>query len=475
MNRDLLIITAGRVIQIAIGLLSVRVFTSLLSTAEVGNLYLVNAIFGFFGFALISPVGLFLNRRLHPWAEERTVLDHWTLYGLYLALLAMISAAIVWSAHALAGVGAGIAGKELILLISGMVFFLTLNQTVIPSLNLLHHRLSFVVFTILTLGGGLVASVLVVLSGEATAIGWIGGQLLSQAVFAGIALIYFMRISGSRFSFKKVISASSLISFKGVIAFALPLAATNCFFWAQNQSYRLIIENRLGLEFLGMIGLGLSIASNISSAVEGIVHQLYMPGFYRDLASADTVGRAAAFNSLVQRTLPLFLSVTMFVTCLAPFLMNILADRLFSGAAFFLICGAWIELARMTTNLLAMAAQAEMQTRYTIRAYFVGGLIAIGGVSIATMLHSTTILIPLFLLLSGASATLIMYTAMKKLMPVKVGIRTILRAFYVSLPLIAAVPCIWLPRSLGLSLLVTGIGTAYIVLVQYRLTRTADE
>jgi O-antigen/teichoic acid export membrane protein len=474
MNRDLLIITAGRVIQIAIGLLSVRVFTSLLSTAEVGNLYLVNAIFGFFGFALISPVGLFLNRRFHSWVEDRTVLDYWFLFALYLAVLSVFSAAIVWSAHAWIGVGAGVVGSELILLISGMIFFLTLNQTVIPALNLLQHRISFVVFTILTLGCGLLASVLVVLYGKATAIGWIGGQLLAQAVFASIALLYFIKVSGSNFRISNVLAIGSVVSFKGVIAFALPLAATNCFFWAQNQSYRLIIENRLGLEFLGMLGLGLSIASNISSAVEGIVHQLYMPGFYRDLAYADTVGRAAVFNALVQRTLPLFLSVTIFVTCLAPFLMEILANRVFSGAAFFLVCGAWIELARMTTNLLAMAAQAEMQTRYTVRAYFVGGIIAVGGVSIATMLKSATIIIPLSLLLSGASATLIMYTAMKKLLPVKVGIRTILKAFYVSLPLLAAVPCIWLPRSLWLSLLVTSIGTAYIVLVQYRLTRTAN-
>lgn len=468
MESNFMIISAGRVIQIVISLLSVRIFTSLLSTSEVGNLYLINSLFGFFGLALINPVGMYLNRKLHVWSEEKQLLNRLFTFRIYLAALSLVSLPIVYCVHEFAGIGGGVDSNRLMLYLMLTIYFYTWNQTVLPALNMLNHRISFVVFTVSTLILGLGLSVLLVKTWAASAVIWLSGQLLSQMLITLAAFGYLKKILPDKLDFGEIRTAISTDRFTAILSFTVPLGITTLFMWAQNQSYRLVIEKMVGLEFLGKIGLGMAIASSIASSAESILQQLYLPLYYRDINSDDPLQRTESWNRMAQAVMPVYVSLTLLVSFLAPCLVNILANKKFGGAYMFVVYGAWIELFRMTVNTLSSVAHAEMKTKHLMKAYCVGGIAAVAGCYLAAGQENYQQLIPLVLVLSGFVTVIVMYKDMKKLMKLKVGIRKIAASAALSLPFAGALFFYREPLGLPGSLLIAACFGLYWLLVQYR-------
>ena len=471
MNRDALVVTLGRVLQMVIALVSVRIFTSMLSAGEVGNLYLINSLFGFFGLALINPVGMYINRKMHRWAEEKVILNRFAIFNFFLLAVAICSCGIVFLLHHYGHVGGTIPLPVLTLFLMLSIYFTAWNQTIIPTLNLLNHRLSFVVFTLLTLVIGLAIAILLVTGWAATAVAWLSGQLAAQALVSLIAFFYLRKLVSNTVYAADAGPVITQDNLGNVLRFVLPLAITTFFMWMQNQSYRIVIEKTLGAEFLGSISLGIGLASSIAVAAESLIQQLYLPVFYKEINTQDGAQRTAAWNSLAQLTIPLYISLTIMVFCLAPFLVNILVSTKFSGIYIFVMFGAWSEFFRMTINTLTSVAHAEMRTRYLLRAYCVGGVLAVSGTYLGSMLPSYALVIPALLVVSGFISMMIMYRDMRRLMDIKVGIRRIRKSILLSLPFVAVLPFFSLQPNLPLSLLLVGLSGSYFLLTQYWLTQ----
>jgi len=469
-NRNFLIITIGRVLYIAISLLAVRVYTSMLSTAEVGNFYLINSITAFFGFTLLNPVGMYINRKLNHWVADNNLLNGFFLYNLYLVSVSLASLVMVYFLNRVLHVGATVDLKLLLLFVMLNIYFNTWNQTVIQTLNLLDHRITFVVFTVLTSSLGLGLSMLLV-KGTATAVWWLAGQLLAQIVLTLFAFIYLHRVLKSRLSFGYIGSVATRQNVKNVLYFVAPLAFTTFLTWSQSQSYRLIVENRIGVEFLAQIGLGLSIAANIAAAVESVVQQLYMPLFYREISTTDQAGRTLACNKLFHLAIPIYFSLTLFVSCLAPFLVTLLAHGKFGGAFLFVIYGAWIELFRMMAGLLSTTAHSEMQTRSLVKPSLAGALLVVPGVYLASYTAFYQQIVPAVLVISGLVGMFVMYRDMKKIMKIKLGIRGIVRSALISVPFAAALFLIDLRHSIMASFAITAVLGSYFLLSQYIIYR----
>lgn len=467
-SSGLLVISVGRSVQIVAGLLAVRLFTSFLSNAEVGNLYLVNSLAAFFGFALLNPVGMYIHRKLNRWINDKVLLDRFFLYNVYIAAVALLSLPVVFLLNRYAGVGGGGNAGQLLLYVVIYLYVNTWNQTIVATFNLTEHRISFVGYTVATTILGLVLSTLLVLWSQ-SAIWWLTGQVAAQVLVTLVAFIHLRRLLGERVDIGRVREEISGHNFNQVMKFVVPLSATTLLLWTQSQSYRVIIENRNGLEFLGQIGLGLSIAANIAAAVESIVHQTYMPAFYREINSSNPDIRTAVCNRLFQMTIPIYLGLSIFVSCLAPFLVSILAHGKFSGAYLYVIFGAWIEFFRMITGILSTAAHSEMKTGYLVKAYLVGGIIAIAGVVSATFSSRFDVLIPSALVLSGIVTMLVMYRQMHRIIHVKVGIRAIVKAGLLSLPFAGALLFHGRRESIVVSLLITGLFGAYLLVSQYMI------
>ena len=462
-----MIISIGRLVQIFITLIMVRAFTSLLSASEVGNLYLINSLAMFIGLSLVNPVGMYINRRLHQWLDEGSIFNNFFIFNLYMIFLSLLSVIIVFFLNKAAGVGSSIDLRHLMVFMMFSVFFATWNQVFIPSLNMLNHRVSFIIFTLLTLSLGLGFSIVLVKTVAHTAVIWLTGSLLAQMLVTVFAFFYFSKVTGIRLDLKAARATMTRENLSVVAAFCLPLGIATFFMWLQNHSYRMVIERTIGLEFLALISLGFSISSNIALAVESVLHQFYFPFFYRDINTYDEDKRAAAWKIMAEGTIPAYVSLTLMLSFLAPYLVNILAGDKFEGAWIYVVFGAWAELFRMSTNILAAVAHSEMQTRYLIKSNCAGGLLAVFGVYFASKWPFFELTIPIVLVTSWFVTTQILYGDMKKIMTtISINRRGIGKAVLLSLPFALAV---FLNRDRGQiyhSIAVSTIFVLYFVAIQ---------
>jgi hypothetical protein len=123
----------------------------------------------------------------------------------------------------------------------------------------------------------------------------------------------------------------------------------------------------------------------------------------------------------------------------------------------------------MITGILSTAAHSEMKTDYLVKAYLFGGIIAIAGVVSATFGNRFDVLIPSALVISGVVTMVVMYRQMHRIIHVKVGIRDIARAGFLSLPFAGALLFHGQRESIVVSLLVTGLFGTYFLVSQYLL------
>lgn len=147
-SKAMLLVAIERIIQFALLLLTLRFATSLLTPIEMGKISIVISSVAFFALLLINPVGMFINGRLHAWDFREQATNYLLYFWLYI-LVANIFAALVL----ITLVGFNIWNPSmniywLLLLVCGNLIFGTLNQTVIPGLNLFGHRDWFLVLTV---------------------------------------------------------------------------------------------------------------------------------------------------------------------------------------------------------------------------------------------------------------------------------------------------------------------------------------
>lgn len=471
MINDNTYLIVGRVLQIAISLVSVRIMTTQLASAEVGNYYLIFSALSFFSLFLINPINVYINRNSHAWVDQKLLYNRFFNFNIYVVCVCLLALPVLFVLTTTMGLFSGMPVQHVMTFVAAGLFLLTWNQLIIPTLNLLNHRAAFAVFSTLTLALSLACSFVFAQFFTATAIVWLTGQATAQALVTLAAYCYFRRVVPGKLD---LIEARSVISRRhvtGVLSFALPVYATTLLMWTQSQSYRMIVEQRLGLEYLAMVGLGLGIASNIASAGEALMQQIYLPKFYREITDATPAERVQAWNSLAQLALPVYLSLAVFVSCLAPFIVEILVHEKFADAWLYVALGAWIELCRMTSGTFVLVAHAEMQTRNLVRSFLVGGVLAVGGVWIASGYPEARIFVPIALLFGAVAATGVMYHDMRKLMPTKVGIRKLLHALLLSLPFVLVVPFAGQARHFVAAVLVVGVAGSYFLLIQYVLAR----
>jgi O-antigen/teichoic acid export membrane protein len=139
-DRNFLLITFGRVFQLIIGLVAVRVFTTMLSTAEVGNLYLINSIVAFYGLALINPIHMYIYRKIYRWAEEKHLMSCFFVFNGYLLLVSFISLPLTYLLSKGFGMARSVELSHLMFFLVLYIFLLTWNQMVLSIINILNHR-----------------------------------------------------------------------------------------------------------------------------------------------------------------------------------------------------------------------------------------------------------------------------------------------------------------------------------------------
>jgi len=358
----------GRIAQAIIALISVRVMTAMLSPEEVGRLSLLFATTSFFVLGLVNPVGMFINRRLHSWAKHGKVERYMLYYFIYLLAISFVAMILIYIGNIFYTLVPGVSLAWLVSLVAVSIVFATLNQTFIPSLNLLGYRGWFVLLTLLTVIASLVASIGMVYyfppSAELWQVGQLSGQLLLTLIAAGV-FFFFAKKHQEEVSDLQALRMTREKA-KLMFSFAWPLTIAVLLTWAQTQSYRFIAQDSIGLDALGLFVMGYGISAAIITVFESIISGYFMPGFYKRVSLGDKKQQAHAWANYAFAMLPSLCLMVGLIIALQKELTFILLDESFSSAYKYVLWGALAEAARVIVGTYALLAHAGMDTKKLI-------------------------------------------------------------------------------------------------------------
>lgn len=379
-------IILGRAVQFFLALAMMRVATTLLSPAEMGKVSLTLTTIAFFALFLVNPIGMFINRRLHAW-HATGMAEHYLLrYVQYLLGVALVAAIVLPLIYMSGVVNFGSPIGWLIFLVSGSLLFNTINQTAIPSLNLLGDSKKFVFLSIATIAASFVCAASLAHFVTPSAQHWLLGLLLGQTLI-GIIGIKFLLAKLREHSPPHALPLIGKQHVRILFNFAWPVAIAVGLGWVQGQGYRYILESHLGLAQLGLFFTGYGISAGMISGFESVLTTYFQPRLYRDVSSDNPEMLAQAWQRYAAAVIPSLLITIALIIILAPELTRLFLGVKFQAAADFVMWGALAEAARVLTGIYSLIAHVYMRTRWLI----VPGLI---GATTSVVLCS--ILLPLF-------------------------------------------------------------------------------
>ena len=435
-DKDLVLLISGRVLQVLIMLISIRGITYFLSPEEIGNYYLLQAVVAFYNLVALNPIGMYFSRHLILWQQQENLCRAISLLSLWIIVVCIVS----WPATILLF---KFMQYERYFDFSVFIFFLTcailisaIHRNLLYSLNTLGHRKVFVILLCLTLVLGVSFSLLLNVIFTPSALLWLFGIILSEIILIPVLLRKF--ITGQPSKRKPLFSELAILNYKKIIAFSVPIAVTTFFMWGQNLSYRLILETYYGMELLALIAVGLSITSAIFNSVEAIITQYYYPIFLKKVTQSNKLGRTKAWNDMASKTAPVYLMTMLFIISEAQPILYILVDQKYHTIWLIVTLGSVYEFFRVMTNLINNAAISEYKTNLAIIPYLIGCCLTLVTLTFFE-LPNPEISVPLLLVFSYAVVFILYITRMNCEFKIALNINFILLSILLAPLIIKAI------------------------------------
>lgn len=369
----MILIIIGRAAQFILLLLVMRIATTYLPPEEMGRLSLLTATVAFYALILVNPVGMFINRRFHAWDALGRAKYYFKLHWIYLLMVSGIAAVSLTIFNQLHSFGFQFNIVWLLSLVCGSLLFNTINQTAIPSINMLEFRGRFIILTLATIGTGLIISFLLVMTFEPTAELWMLGLLIGQTLFALVGVkVFFEKLQPQNHTLRP--SRAHLIL---LFSFAWPVAVSISFNWLQTQGYRFIMADHLGLASLGLFVAGYGISAGLMAAFETVLTTYFQPKFYKHVSGNNTAEQSLAWNKYAGAILPSLMLVTFLIIGLAPELTRFIMGPDFQAASQFVVWGVLAEGARVIAGIYSLSAHAKMKTKLLMFPNILGALLCI--------------------------------------------------------------------------------------------------
>lgn len=364
----MLIIVLGRGAQFFLLFATIKISTTLLPPAEMAKVYMVASIVAFYALLFLNPIGMFMNRRIHAWNEAGEVRYYYNFFWLYLLAVCVVAVLSLNLFVKSGWVDVHTSTGWLLLLVGGSLLFSTVNQVVIPGLNLLGYRGWFVALSLATSATSLVAAVIFVAGLAPKAEIWICGLLFGQLVLA---------IFGWRCFFGSVNEPGpshkpNKRRIDAIIGFAWPISIAVGLGWAQSQGYRFMMESTLGLHALGLFAAGYGISAGVVSAFESIFTTYLQPRFYKHISNDSLVEQSKAWSDYAGAIFPSLLLVGLVTFATAPELTRLMLGPEYWAAFQFIGWGVVAELARVASGVYGMVAHARMKTKLLIVPSIIG-------------------------------------------------------------------------------------------------------
>lgn len=368
-----LFLLLGRVLQVGLSVVTIRLMTELLDSKEVGHHYLINSFILWFSLVLINPVGMFVNRHLHEWSKKSILGPMMRELTVYFILIAGLSVPILFALQYFSLVDFQISTWILILYFFIYIFLSTWFQTLTSFFNLFQLQRHFVFLNLFSQLSGIVLATLAVKFYNPSAFSWLFGLLLGQIISLAAGVFLFQR-KFSIFSAGQHEAHESLFRVE-TLKFCYPIAITTIFMWFINQGYRIFIERQLGGSILGEVGVGLGLAASLAAVVESLVTQFFYPKYYSSLPESTFESRKSSWLRMWQISFSIYIPFCFLIIAIAPLVVKALVAAKFSHVVRYVQFGALIELFRQMSNVAYIASHAEKRTQNTIAPYALGAVI----------------------------------------------------------------------------------------------------
>ena len=438
-KRDFFIIVIGKILQIVFMLAIIKISTKLLGPKDMGSMYMLMAFSAFFMLTFLNPIGQYIQRHLNEWKESGALANNIVYHMMYVMVVSLLAVGFMVIYIAFMGMPVDFSRTNFLILFFLYLSFTYLNLFIIFLLNLLYYRTVFILLTLFTAMGILLFGYLFVDFFGKNAENWLYGLITSNIIFTIVAYIYFKnRVGLPSFSFQHSLMDIDSKSMAPILTFVVPLALASIFMWLQHSGYRIIIESNNGLSFLGFLGIGLVIAMQIATVFESIVLQYFHPIYYREITNTTLENRTRIINSFINKALPIYFLLALFLTFLAKYVVEILVDEKYFEVYIFTAFGIWVEFFRITTSLFGNIAQSEMNTKKFLVPYIFGSFTTIVLIYFASIGKNYQFYLPIALLIGNFFTMVLMYFAMQKLLKFTIDYKLLLLATLMSIPFISA-------------------------------------
>jgi len=465
---DIIILTIGRILIMLTSIISIRIFTTLLSPSEIGRLNILLAICSWFSLVVINPVGMYVNRKIIEWNRDGLVQRHLIPLLEFFVVVVGLAIIVVIGLNYFIGLGIDIKIWWIIIIVAGSILLTSGNASFLGWLNLFGKRFSFVFLSVITLWLGLVLSTFFVLKIMAKAEYWFAGQLLGQGLVLVEAAILFLRILGKPASF--VIQKDRDFTPSLVFRFAWPLAIGTFLYWCHSQGYRFVFQKIAGTEALGLFAVGFGIGSNLMVAFDTLFNQYYHPIFYNEIANSNEEQRTIAWNKYGSFFFPAIIIMMVYIGVNGPLLAKVFTGERFHYVGNIILWGAVAESLRMMTSATAMVSHAQLEMKPLIIPSIVGAVSAIIGVFI--LVRFNPFLGGGFAISFGwLLAFLVLFKNMKKLLPIEFPYKRVLYSIFLSLPFFVLLLVKKTDFMIVQSLIILVVSGLYLIFAQFILAR----
>ena len=463
----------GRVFGVLISIASIRVYTTLLSSTEVGRLNILSAISGWFWLVLISPVSMYVGLKIINWAREGLAYKYLFSFLKYLFIIAGFAIVSVAAIKYSIGIGIDIKISWLSVLISGSILLTIGSMIFVSCLNFLGHRLWYVILTSLTLGISLAISAFLVSKIGGKAEYWMSGQLLGQFLILMVTFAILFRVLRQLPVVIKSGDNDRSFTFPVVFQFAWPVAIGIILYWIHTQGYRFAFQKVAGIETLGLFAVGFGIGSNLMVSFDGLFNQYYQPIFYNEIANSTEEQRTIAWNKYAHAFFPAIVLVMLYIAANGSLIAKIFTGEKFHQVGNIILWGALSEGLRMMASTTTMVAHAQFETKPLILPSITGAASAITGIFLFARNYP--------FIGSGVSLTIgwllsliHLYSRMKNILPIQMPWRRIFYSLILGIPL----GVVFVVRDSTLfaltifqSLVILCISGLYLLFAQYILAR----
>lgn len=424
-SRELASLAIARIIQVALGIASLKLATTFLPVEQYGLLALLMSIYTLFGLFLINPVGQHINRHTHAWHADGSLVTRLRQYNTFIAFVALLGFLVVW---VWLDRRVGMTNDTLMLFltalsVAAMIYFGTWNATLVFILNMLGQRMisaGLAVATLITSLG--ISCVLTWYKGIGSM--WLSGQALGMAFVALAAAWYVNKNRPPKVNPRR----AKLIDWKIVKSFCMPLAMATGFLWLLTSGYRFAVEEFWGIEALGFLVVGIGISGQLWAVCESLAMQFIYPYFFKTISQPQQSVHYATYNNLLNMLIPIYILAFGCIFSCGAWSLAILTDVKFHDAYIFTFMGAGIEFCRVLASLLSQAAQVTKRTDYVIAPYVLSATVALSGLLLVGWYGAPLIAVGWVLLIAGIVLVGAMVFQMQRLLPLHLDWRRILKA-----------------------------------------------